>query len=285
MKLPIAIGRIVIRAMSSTTGATTEKFLKGRSALITGSTSGIGLGIAESLAARGCNVILNGFADENVVNRLKKDISSNHGVDVHFFSTDLSKSDAVDNMCDQIKSIYPQIDIVVNNAGFQYVSPIDEFPYDKWNSLIEVLLSAPFRLIKAFLPGMKTQNYGRIINISSAHGVIASPNKSAYVAAKHGIVGLTKVVALETAEMNITCNSICPGYVETSIFEFQVKALADKENLSYEDAKKKFLANFHASKEAVKVSDIAEMTTFLCSDACKQMTGTQITMDGGWTAK
>ncbi|CAD5125009.1 DgyrCDS13250 [Dimorphilus gyrociliatus] len=271
--------------MSSSTGATTERFLQGRSALITGSTSGIGLGIAKSLAARGCDILLNGFADETVVNRLKNDISSNHGVNVHFFSTDLAKPEELNEMCNSIKSMYPVVDIIVNNAGFQHVSPIDEFPDEKWHDLLEVLLGAPFRLIKAFLPGMKTQNYGRVINISSAHGIIASPNKSAYVAAKHGLVGLTKVVALETAEMNITCNSICPGYVETPIFEFQVKSLAEKESLEYTEAKKKFLSNFHPSKEAVRVTDVAEMTTFLCTDACRNMTGSQITMDGAWTAK
>lgn len=271
--------------ISVPTGACTERFLRQKVALVTGSTSGIGLGIAIALAKRGCNIVLNGFGDDELITALKKQLTS-FGVRVDYVAADLTKLEEIEALCQNILNIYPQgIDILVNNAGFQTVSPVDEFPVAKWDAMIALMLTAPFHLIRIFLPHMKRKHWGRIINISSVHGLKASPNKTAYIAAKHGLVGLTKTVGLETARDGVTCMAICPGYVDTVLFQNQIKVLAEKEGTSYEAAKVKFLSVNHASGEAVGIEQVAETATFLCSSAASQMTGSCMVLDGGWAAK
>lgn len=288
---PISVGRRVSnsasrRTFQTCTGATTEKFLKNRVALVTGSTSGIGLGVARALAARGCQLILNGFGDEALITSLQKDFQDKYKSRPEFLFADLTSAKEVEKLAVGVKNIYPKgVDILVNNAGFQHVSKVEEFPVEKWDALIAVLLSAPFHLIRTLLPDMIERKWGRIINLASVHSVRASPFKAAYVSAKHGLAGLTKVVALETAGSGVTCNAVSPGYVDTPISQLQIRALADKDNLSYDEAKVKFLSNFHPSKEAVGIDHIAEMFVFLCSDAASQMTGSNLIMDGGWCAK
>jgi 3-hydroxybutyrate dehydrogenase len=267
-------------------GAIETKFLDNRVALVTGSTSGIGLGVARSLAARGSRILLNGFGDEKLIKSLQDEFSNVYKVKADYIPVDLSKESDIESYVRQIKVLYPRgIDILVNNAGFQHVSPVEEFPVEKWNGIIAVLLSAPFHLIRLLLPDMRQRGWGRIINLASVHSVRASPFKAAYVSAKHGLAGLTKVVALETAGSGVTCNAVSPGFVDTPILQMQVQALADREKLSYTDAKAKFLATYHPSKDAVGIDQIGEMITFLCTDAASQTTGSNVIIDGGWCAK
>lgn len=267
-------------------GSSTETFLKDRVALVTGSTSGIGLGVAHALAARGCQIILSGFGDEVLIKALQTEFQGKYNRKPDYLFADLTKSKEVEKLATTIKGLYPKgVDILINNAGFQHVSSVEEFPVEKWDALLGVLLSAPFHLTRVLLPDMRKQGWGRIINLASVHSLKASPFKAAYVSAKHGLAGLTKVVALETAGSGITCNAISPGFVDTPILQVQVQALADKESLSYKDAKAKFLSNYHPSKEAVGIDHIAEMFVFLCSEAGSQITGSNIVMDGGWCAK
>ncbi|XP_050408410.1 D-beta-hydroxybutyrate dehydrogenase-like [Patella vulgata] len=259
--------------------------LHGKVALITGSTSGIGKGIAEGLANRGCDVILNGFGTENEIHLLKTEINKKYGSKVNFVGGDLSKSEDIIKLSEEIFKLYPSgLDILINNAGIQYVSPIESFPPEKWDLLINLMLTAPFHLIQRFLPPMKTKGWGRIINMSSAHGHVASPNKSAYVSAKHGLMGLTKTVALEVAGTGVTCNAVCPGYVETPLFIDQARDRSKQQGITFEEAKKQ-IVQVHATGEPVGIDQVGEAVCFICSPAASQMTGTSITMDGGWTAR
>jgi len=263
-----------------------SKELDGKVALVTGSTSGIGLGIAEGLAARGCNVILTGRRAGGTKQKLQTHFHNEFSVRADYLRADLTQTVDTEHLISQMSQIYPEgIDILINNAGFQHVSPVSEFPDDKWDAMLAVNLSASFRLIKYLLPKMLEQNWGRIVNISSVHGVIASPNKCAYVTAKHGLIGLTKVIGLEAAGRGVTCNAICPGFVETPILQMQVEDLSKKQGISYEEAKEIFIGQFHATKGYVTIEQISDTVAYLCSDAASQVTGSSIVMDGGWSAK
>lgn len=283
--IPQSNGTSIETEAEPTVGALTERFLHNKVALVTGSTSGIGLGIATALAQRGCHIVLNGFGDENLIASLQKRLRS-FGVRVEYVGADLTKLEEIEHLCDRIKYLFPNgVDILVNNAGFQHVCPIENFPVEKWDAMISLMLTAPFHLIRLLLPQMKVKSWGRIINISSVHGLKASPNKTAYIAAKHGLVGLTKTVGLEAAAYGVTCMAICPGYVNTGLFQTQIKNIAEREGASYEETKIKFLSNVHASGQTVGIEQIAETATFLCSNAASQMTGSCIVLDGGWAAK
>jgi 3-hydroxybutyrate dehydrogenase len=230
--------------------------LKGKTALITGSTSGIGLGIATALAARGANIVLNGFGDEREIEKVRASLADAHDVVVHYDGADLSRQDDIEAMMANALRMFGAVDVLVNNAGIQHVAPVDEFPVDKWNAILALNLTASFHTIRLALPQMKARKWGRIINVASAHALVASPYKSAYVAAKHGIAGLTKTVALEVATAGITMNAICPGYVWTPLVERQIP-----------------------------VSETAALAAFLASDEAASITGAIIPIDGGWTAQ
>jgi len=259
--------------------------LKGRSAIITGSTSGIGLGIAHVLAYSGCNIMLNGFGEQSVIDAIKSKLTTKYQVSVGYSKADMSKSDQIVAMFEQCEKELSTVDILINNAGIQYVSPIDQFPVEKWDQIIAINLSAAFHAIKAAIPIMKKNKFGRIINIASAHGLVGSPNKSAYIAAKHGIVGLTKSVALELAELNITCNAICPGWVHTALVQKQIEDRAKAENITIEKAEHDLLFEKQPSLKFVQVEEIGETTKFLCSEGAKSITGIALPIDGGWTAR
>jgi len=253
----------------------------GKTAIVTGSTSGIGLGIATELARAGANVVLNSFTDSQDDHALAKTLADEHGVEVRYIQADMSKSDE----CRGLIEAAGRCDILVNNAGIQYVAPISEFPVDKWDAIIAINMSSAFHTTAAALPMMRGAGWGRVINIASAHGLRASPFKSAYVTAKHGVVGMTKVVALETAKEPITCNAICPGYVLTPLVEAQIPNTAKEYGISQDEAIEKVFLLKQPSKEFVTVEQLAGMAMFLCSDAAAQMTGTTLTADGGWTAQ
>ncbi len=259
--------------------------IKGKNAVITGSTSGIGLGIARSLASAGCNIMLNGFGAKAAINSLLSEFPKIYGVKVIYSDADISKPTEIRQMVDTCTKTFGGVDILVNNAGIQFVSPIESFPEDKWDSIISINLSAAFHSIKAVIPSMKANNFGRIINIASAHGLVASRNKSAYVAAKHGIVGLTKAVALETAESSITCNAICPGWVATPLVQKQIEANAKTGGISVEQATINLLSEKHPSKRFVQPEDIGAFVVFLCGKSTGNMTGEILSIDGGWTAQ
>ena len=259
--------------------------LKGRVAVVTGSTSGIGLGLAQSLAAEGADIMLNGFGDPAEIERLRKGLTTTHGVRVGYSDADLSKPAAVTAMIEQAFGELGCVDILVNNAGIQYTAPAHEFPPERWDAVIAINLSAVFYSIRAVLPQMLRRNWGRIINIASTHGLVASAHKAAYVAAKHGVVGLTKVVALETAETGITCNAICPGWVLTPLVQKQIEELAKRESLTPEAARTRLLAEKQPSREFVTPEQLGALTAFLCSDAAAQIRGAALPVDGGWTAQ
>jgi 3-hydroxybutyrate dehydrogenase len=259
--------------------------LVGRSALVTGSTSGIGLGIATALAASGASVMLNGFGNAEQIEKLRSELSTTHNVKVAFNPADLSKSAEVVDLIAAMEAEFGSLDILVNNAGVQHVAPIEEFPPDKWDAVIAINLSSCFHAIRAALPGMRARGWGRIINIASAHGLVASAEKSAYVAAKHGVVGLTKVVALETATTSITCNAICPGWVLTPLVQKQIDAIASRENISVSEAQRQLLAEKQPSLEFASPEDIGDLVVFLASKAAAQIRGAAISVDGAWTAQ
>ena len=259
--------------------------LKGKTALVTGSTSGIGLGIAEALAAKGADVMLNGFGDADAIAGLRKRIADQFGVKVGYDGADLSKPDQIKTLIEHATEELGKIDILVNNAGIQFTSPIEEFPPERWEAVIAINLSAVYYGMHYALPGMKQRGWGRLINIASAHGLVASINKSAYVAAKHGVIGLSKVVALENAETGITSNSICPGWVLTPLVQKQIDALAERKGLSGEEAARDLLGEKQPSKRFVTPEQLGELAVFLSSDAASNMTGAALTMDGGWTAQ
>jgi len=259
--------------------------LKNKTSVITGSTSGIGLGIARAMAQAGANVMLNGFGDGAAIEKLRSELAAATGVRVLHHPADVSKADEVDAMIAATEQACGSVDILVNNAGFQYVSPVEDFPVERWAAVQAVILNSSFYAIRAALPGMKRRNWGRIINLASAHGLVASPFKSAYVAAKHGQVGLTKSVALEVAETGITCNAVCPGYVLTPLVEGQIESQTKAHHLPRERVIKEVILAAQPSKRFVEIDDIAALVVFLCSDSAQSITGTAIPIDGGWTAR
>jgi 3-hydroxybutyrate dehydrogenase len=259
--------------------------LKGRSAIVTGSTSGIGLGIARALAAEGANVMLNGFGEPAEIERLRQGLAKELGVKVAFSGADMSRPEQIQDMVRDAAKELGSVDILVNNAGIQHVAPIESFPAVRWDAVIAVNLSSNFHAIQAVLPQMKGRNWGRIINIASAHGLVASAQKAAYVAAKHGVVGLTKVVALETATTGITCNAICPGWVLTPLVQKQIDERAAREKVSVDQAKMELLSEKQPSREFATPAEIGALAVFLCSDAAAQIRGAAISIDGGWTAQ
>jgi 3-hydroxybutyrate dehydrogenase len=259
--------------------------LKNKSAVVTGSTSGIGLAIARALAQAGVNVMLNGFGEPAVIEKICTDLAAETGVQVRHHGADVSKGDEVAKLIADTQQAFGSVDILVNNAGIQFVSPVDEFPEEKWTAIQNIVLNSSFHAIKAALPGMKQRNWGRIINLASAHGLVASPFKSAYIAAKHGQVGLTKTVALEVAETGITCNAICPGYVRTPLVEAQVENQAKVHGLSRERVIREVILATQPNKRFIEVEEIAALVIFLCGDLAKSITGTAIAIDGGWTAR
>jgi 3-hydroxybutyrate dehydrogenase len=257
---------------------------KGKTALITGSTSGIGQGIAEALAAQGCNIVLNGFGDAGQIEALRTKIARAHDVTVLHDGADMSKGDAITAMMDKAIKEFGAIDILVNNAGIQHVAPIDEFPVDKWNAVIAIDLVASFYTVRRALPAMKERRWGRIINVASAHALVASPFKSAYVAAKHGVAGLTKTVALEVAEHGITVNAVCPGYVLTPLVEKQIPDTAKARGITQEQVVKDVLLAAQPTKQFVTVGQVAALCVFLASDDAASITGAILPIEGGWTA-
>ena len=259
--------------------------LKGKVAVVTGSTSGIGLGIARALAAEGADVMLNGFGDAGEIDKLRKDLAAKHGVRVAYSGADMSKPAEVEKMIASATKELGRVDILVSNAGIQHTAPVHEFPPERWEAIIAINLSAAFYAARAVLPQMYQRNWGRIINIASAHGLVASVQKAGYVAAKHGLVGLTKVLALESAATGVTCNAICPGWVLTPLVQKQIDALAAREKLGAEAAKMKLLGDKQPSQEFVTPEQIAALAVFLCSDAAAQIRGAALSIDGGWTAQ
>jgi len=258
---------------------------KGLTALVTGSTSGIGLGIARTLAAGGANIVLNGFGDATEIESLRAGLEADHGVRVRYDGADLSRQDAIEGLIGNAVEVFGAIDILVNNAGIQHVAPVDEFPVDKWNAILALNLTASFHTIRLALPGMKRKRWGRIVNIASAHALVASPYKSAYVAAKHGIAGLTKTVALEVATHGITMNALCPGYVWTPLVENQIPDTARARGLTPRQVIDDVLLQAQPTKTFVQVQEVAALTAFLASRDAASITGAVIPIDGGWTAQ
>ena len=259
--------------------------LDGKVAIITGSTSGIGLGMAVKFASLGAQVVINGLGDPAQIEDAKKAVSDAGPCDAHYNDANMLDADAIAAMVQEAEEKFGAVDILVNNAGIQHTATVDEFPRDRWNDIIAINLSSAFHASAAALPGMKKRDFGRIINIASVHGLVGSVEKSAYVAAKHGIIGLTKVTALENAQQHITCNAICPGWVRTPLVEKQIEARATKDGIEIEEAARQLLASKEPSLRFTTPEQLAEAAAFLCSDAASNMTGTQITMDGGWTAQ
>jgi 3-hydroxybutyrate dehydrogenase len=259
--------------------------LRGRSAIVTGSTSGIGLGIARALAGEGANVMLNGFGNAGQVEQLRAGMAAEFDVAVAVNGADISLPSRIHDMVDHATREFGTVDILVNNAGVQHTAPVEEFPVDKWDAIIAINLSSNFHTIKAVLPQMKRRNWGRIINIASSHGLVGSTQKSAYVAAKHGVLGLTKVVALETATTGVTCNAICPGWVLTPLVQKQIDDLAARERLSAEEARARLLAEKQPSQEFATPEQIGALAAFLCSNAAAQIRGACVPVDGGWIAQ
>ena len=259
--------------------------LKGKTTLVTGSTSGIGLGIAKTLAAQGSNILLNGFGDAAEIAALQASIAQEYDVQTAYHNADMSKSSEIEAMMQFATEKFGGVDVLVNNAGIQHVANIEDFPVEKWDAIIAINLTSAFHTTRLALPSMKSKNWGRIINIASVHGLVGSAQKSAYVAAKHGIVGFTKVTALETAHSGVTCNAICPGWVLTPLVQKQVDARAAQGGLSNDDAKKSLLAEKQPSGEFVTPEQLGALALFLCSDAASQVRGVAWNMDGGWVAQ
>jgi 3-hydroxybutyrate dehydrogenase len=258
--------------------------LKGKIAIVTGSTSGIGLGVARALAAQGAGVLLNGFGAQAEIESVRREIAA-LGVKVGYSAADMSKPAEVAGMVEAATRELGRVDILVNNAGIQHTAPVEEFPPEKWDAILAINLSAAFHAIRAVLPQMKQRGWGRIINIASVHGLVASVNKAAYVAAKHGLMGLTKVVALETATGGITCNAICPGFVLTPLIQKQIDDVAAREKLGEEQARARLLGDKQPSLQFATPEQIGALAVFLCSEAAGQMRGVALPVDGGWTAQ
>ncbi|MGB0498474.1 MAG: 3-hydroxybutyrate dehydrogenase [Rubricella sp.] len=258
--------------------------LKGKVAVVTGSNSGIGLGVAEELARAGAAVVINSFTDREEDHALAREIAERHGVQARYIKADMSSATECRALIDQTVETLGRVDILVNNAGIQHISAIEDFPVEKWDAIIAINMSSSFHTTAAALPQMRDAGWGRVVNIASAHGLTASPYKSAYVAAKHGVVGLTKVTALETAEEPITANAICPGYVMTPLVEAQIPDTMEKYGMDRETAIREVMLTRQPSKAFATVEQIGGTVVFLCSDAAEQITGTTISVDGGWTA-
>ncbi len=258
--------------------------LTGKIAVVTGSTSGIGLGIAQAFAEQNADVVINARTQTPETDELVKQLNSLGSGRVIFAAADLLQQTEIEAMMAKVKSDLGPVDILVNNAGMQHVAPIEDFAPDKWDMVLSLNLNAAFHTMRLALPDMKEKNWGRIINVASAHGQVASVNKSAYVASKHGLIGLTKVCALETAESGITANSICPGWVRTPLVEDQIVARAEKSGRSIEEEARDLLSEKQPSKQFATPDQLGAAAVFLCSDAASQMTGSTLTMDGGWTA-
>jgi 3-hydroxybutyrate dehydrogenase len=257
---------------------------EGRVAVVTGSTSGIGLAIATELAANGATIVLNGFGDMAEIENLCQVLGARYDIPVRYDDADMSDPAAILDMVERVGRSFGPVDILVNNAGIQHVAPLEEFPPEKWDAILAINLSAAFHAIRAVLPEMKRRGFGRIVNIASAHGLIASPFKSAYVAAKHGVVGLTKVVALEAAEHGVTCNAVCPGYVWTPLVEKQVEGQAKAHGISRDDVIRKVFLAEQPTKRFATVEEIAGTVAFVCGPAAGAITGVALPVDGGWTA-
>ncbi len=259
--------------------------LKGKAALITGSTSGIGLAIARALAEGGAHVMLNGFGDQAEIEKLRAGIAADYGVKARYTAADMAKPAEIAGLIAATEKECGALDVLVNNAGIQYVANIEDFPIEKWDAIIAVNLSAAFHTIRAALPGMKQRKWGRVINIASAHGLVASGQKAAYVAAKHGIVGLTKVVAIETANAGVTCNAICPGWTMTPLVAQQIEARARQAGQSFDEAKVALVSEKQPMHEYTKPENIGALAAFLASEAAATITGSAFPIDGGWTAQ
>jgi 3-hydroxybutyrate dehydrogenase len=258
--------------------------LTGKVALVTGSTSGIGLGIARAFAAAGANVVLNGFGPPDAIEQARHQVATDFSVRALFSPADMTKPSAIAEMIQTTIDSLGRLDVLVNNAGIQHVAPVDQFPIEKWDAILSINLSSAFHTTRAALPAMRRNGWGRIINIASAHGLVASPFKSAYVAAKHGIVGLTKVVALETAQDNITCNAICPGYVYTPLVEAQIEGQAKAHGIPREQVIRDVLLAQQPNKRFATIEEMGAIAVFLASDAAASITGVALPADGGWTA-
>jgi 3-hydroxybutyrate dehydrogenase len=256
--------------------------LRGKTALVTGSTSGIGLGIATRLAADGANVVLNGFGDAAQIDSLRRQLSGES--EVVYDAADMTKPEAIRAMVEKAVARFGAVDILVNNAGIQHVAPVDEFPVDKWDAIIAINLSSAFHTTRAALPAMKEKGWGRIVNMASAHALVASPFKAAYVSAKHGLAGFTKTVALEVAQQGITVNAICPGYVLTPLVQNQIPDTARARGISEEQVVRDVILAAQPTKQFVKVEEVAALAAYLCSDAAAAITGALLPIDGGWTA-
>jgi 3-hydroxybutyrate dehydrogenase len=258
--------------------------LHGKTAVVTGSTSGIGLGIAEAFARAGANIVLNGFGDATQIERTRADLAHRTNAMIVYSPADMAKPKAIEQMVRQTVDAFGAVDIMVNNAGIQHVAPIEEFPDEKWEQILAINLSSTFHATKLVLPQMRRRGWGRIINVASAHALVASPYKAAYVAAKHGVLGLTKVTALETAEDGITCNAICPGYVRTPLVEKQIDDQARAHGIDREKVISDVLLKNQPNKRFVEVAELAALALFLCTDNGASVTGAALPMDGGWTA-
>lgn len=258
--------------------------LKGKTAVVTGSTSGIGLGIAEGFAKEGINLVLNGFGDAAEIEAIRAGLASKFGIKVTYDGADMSKPDQIEAMMKKAAADFGGVDILVNNAGIQHVCPVEDFPTAKWDAIIAINMSSAFHTTKMAVPYMKSKGWGRIINVASAHAMVASPFKSAYVASKHGIMGFTKTVALEVAEKGVTCNAICPGYVLTPLVEKQIPDTAKARGMTEEQVKKDVLLAAQPTKQFVTTEQVAGTAIFLCSDSAASITGTNIMIEGGWTA-
>lgn len=257
----------------------------GKTALVTGSTSGIGLGIARTLAAQGANIVLNGFGEAAAIARLQRELAERYDVQVRYDGADMSRPEAIEDMMAKALSEFGCIDLLINNAGIQHVAPVQDFPVERWDAIIAINLSSAFHATRLALPGMRAANWGRIINVASVHGLVASAEKSAYVAAKHGVVGLTKVTALETATTGVTCNAICPGWVLTPLVQKQVDAKAAALKVSNEEAKRLLLGEKEPSMQFTTPDELGELAVFFCSPAGANVRGVAWNMDGGWTAQ
>jgi 3-hydroxybutyrate dehydrogenase len=259
--------------------------LKGKTAVVTGSTSGIGLAIARAMAGDGANVVINGFGEKAAIEKERTGIEKEFSVKAFYSPADMTKPAEIAEMIRTAEKTFGSVDVLVNNAGIQHVAPIEEFPIEKWDAIIGINLSAAFHAIRAAVPGMKARKWGRIINTASAHSLVASPFKSAYVTAKHGLTGLTKTVALELATFGVTANCISPGYVWTPLVEKQIPDTMKARNMTAEQVKRDVLLAAQPTKEFVTVDQVASLALYLCSDAAAQITGTNLSIDGGWTAE
>jgi 3-hydroxybutyrate dehydrogenase len=274
-----------MKAKAETKHGAAKGGLTGRSAIVTGSTSGIGLAIARMLVGEGVDVMLNGFGKPNEIEKLRSGLAQELGVTALYSPADMSKPAEIADMIRMAEEAFGKVDILVNNAGIQHVEPIETFPVDKWDQILAINLTSAFHTIRGALPGMKRRRFGRILNIASAHALVASPFKSAYVAAKHGLLGLTRTVALEAAEHGVTCNAICPGYVLTPLVERQIPETAQARGISEEEVVKTVILAAQPTRKFVTTEEIGALAIFLCGDAAASITGAALPIDGGWTAE